>query len=87
MVKQQNIEINIDELVLHGFSSGDRYRIGEALQLELIRLFTEGNVPLSLTRGIELTRLDAGTFNMAPNSKPEVIGTQVAKSIYNRFSQ
>ena len=84
---KQNIEININELRLHGFSHIDRYRIGEAMQLELTRLFTERDIPSSMVQGSEIGQLDGGTFNISPNSKAEVIGAQVANSIYNRFSK
>jgi len=85
MVMGQNIEINIDELVLHGFSPGDRYRIGEAVELELTRLISEQGIPSSLSRGGEQTRMNGGTFNMSPNSRAELVGTQVAQSVYKGF--
>ncbi len=80
---RQNIEINIEELRLHGFSRIDSYRIGQALQLELTRLFTEREIPPSLTQDGEFAGLDGGTFNVAPDSRGQVIGAQVAKSTYN----
>ena len=84
---KENIEINIEELKLQGFSHIDRYRIGEALQSELTRLFTEHEIPTSLTRRSEIAKLDGGKFNISLNSRAEVIGTQIANSIYNRFSK
>ncbi len=33
--KPYNIELHIEELVLHGFSPNDRHAIGEAVQREL----------------------------------------------------
>ena len=39
--KPYNIELHIEELVLHGFSPRDRDAIGEAVQRELTRLFVE----------------------------------------------
>ena len=46
-----NIELHIEELVLHGFAPKDRYTIGEAVQRELSRLFAEQGVHSSLSRG------------------------------------
>ena len=31
-MKPQNVELHIEELVLHGFAPGDRHRIGEAVR-------------------------------------------------------
>ena len=40
-MESANLNLHIEELVLHGFAPGDRYRIGEAVQQELTRLFAE----------------------------------------------
>jgi len=50
----KNIELHIEELVLHGLSPGDRYRIGEAVEQELTRLLADQGVPESLERGGEI---------------------------------
>ena len=84
---KQKIDLHIEQLVLHGFSPGDRYRIGEAVELELARLITEQGVPSSLRRDGELARMDGGTFNVSPNSRAEVIGGQVAQSVYGGFGK
>jgi hypothetical protein len=81
----RNVEINIEELVLHGFSPGDRYRIGEALELELVRLFTEQGVPGALSENRNVDRVNAGTFNASPNAKAESIGMLTAVSVYKGF--
>ena len=79
---RQNIEVYIEELVLHGFSHSKRYRIGQALQLELTRLISEQGIPSTLSNECEYARINGGTINMSPVSKAEVIGNQVAQSIY-----
>jgi hypothetical protein len=84
---RQDIEINIEEVRLHGFSHVDRYRIGQALQLELTRLITEQGLSQSLSQGGEFTQLDGGKFNIVRSSRAEVIGVQIAKSVYSRFSK
>ena len=83
----QSIELHIEELVLHGFAPGDRYRIGEAVERELTRLFAERGVPTSLTNGGEIVHQDGGEFNAPPGPKPEVIGIQVAQSVYRGVSK
>ncbi|HUW68079.1 MAG TPA: hypothetical protein VMW20_08525 [Candidatus Nanoarchaeia archaeon] len=78
----KNIELNIEELVLHGFSPGDRYRIGEAVEQELTRLLADRGVPQSLERNREVANMDGGAFEVAPGSRPQVVGAQVAKAVY-----
>jgi hypothetical protein len=82
-----HIELHIEELVLHGFAPGDRYRIGEAVERELTRLLHERGIPPLLHRGAEVAYLDGGAFHVAPGSRAEVIGTQVAQAIYSRYQQ
>lgn len=83
---RKNIELHIEELVLHGFAPGDRSRIGEAVQQELTRLFVEQGVPRSLSQGGEIGRLDAGAFEMTTGTKAEVVGAQIAQAIYGGLS-
>ena len=77
-----NVELHIEELVLHGFAPGDRYRIGEAVELELQRLLAEQGAPNLFDGNVELARIDAGAFNVEPNTKSELIGAQVAQAVY-----
>jgi len=82
MDMRQKVELHIDELVLEGFSAGDRYRIGEALERELTRLFEEKGVPGSFTSGKEIDRINGGSFQVAPGARAERVGTQVAGAVY-----
>jgi hypothetical protein len=77
-----NLNLHIEELVLHGFAAGDRYLIREAVQQELSRLFVEQGVPPALAQGGAIERLDGGSFEMAAGMKAGAIGTQIAQSIY-----
>lgn len=81
-----NIELYIEKLVLHGFSPSDRYRIGRSVEFELARLFTDQGISHSMSKGGEFTHLDSSTFNIAPSSKAEAIGSQVAQSVYKNMS-
>jgi hypothetical protein len=81
-MRPANIELHIEELVLHGFAPGDRYSIGEAVERELQRLFAEQGAPPSLTQGAEIERLDGGSFGVAAGSRGEVIGAEVAQAVY-----
>ena len=77
----QNIELHIEELVLHGFSPRERYAIGEAVQRELTRLFTEQGIHPSLWQG-RIARLDGGSIQVKQDTKADAIGKQVAQSVY-----
>lgn len=82
-----NIELHINELVLHGFSPGDRRRIGEAVRQELLRQFSERGIPDALTRQGDISRLNAGSLQMGHGAKPEKIGMQVAQAVYGSVSR
>jgi len=86
-MKPAGIEVNIEELVLHGFSPVDRYRIGEAMQQELARLLAEGGIPLGLAKGGDVDRLDGGEFMIRLDSKAKSIGEQMAGKIYRGFGK
>jgi len=83
----RNIKLHIEELVLHGFEQGDRYRIAEAVECELAALFAEQGAPQSLNRGGEIEHLDGGAFEAARGSKPEAIGAKVARAVYGGMSK
>lgn len=83
----RNIELHIEELVLYGFSPGDRYRIGEAVEQEFSRLFTDRGVPESLVQGEEVASVGAGAFEVVLGSSADVVGAQVAKTVYGGLRQ
>ena len=85
--KPYNIELHIEELVLHGFSPTDRHAIGEALQRELTRMFAEQGVHSSLGRGFEAERLDGGTFHVKSGTRAQGIGRQVGQAVYSGLQQ
>lgn len=82
-----NIELHIEELMLHGFEAGDHQNIGEALERELSRLFTEHGAPQSLNRNEKIECLDGGAFEAKRGSKSEAIGAKVAKAVYGGLSK
>lgn len=85
-MKTGDIELHVEELVLHGFEHGDRYRIGHAVEQELGRLLTEGGAPQLLTRSGEVPRLDGGSFEAKPDSGVEEFGAKVARAVYGGLS-
>ncbi|NEZ66199.1 hypothetical protein D0962_26125 [Leptolyngbyaceae cyanobacterium CCMR0082] len=77
-----SLNLHIDRLTLHGFSALDRDLIGAALQAELARLFTEQGMPRALEQGRSMNQLNGGSFEMATDIPPRVMGTRIAQSIY-----
>lgn len=80
-MNEQNIELHIEELVLHGFSHGDSNRIAGAVERELARLIKEKGLPEDVANG-EIAKVDGGSFQMARGSKPETTGALIAKAVY-----
>lgn len=78
-----DVEIEIGELVLEGFSPFERYRMGEAVQRELTRLFLEQGVALHLQRGGEIENVDAGAIRLEANASGESTGAQIAQAVYS----
>jgi hypothetical protein len=86
-MRPANIELHIEELVLHGFAPGDRYGIGEAVGPELQRLFAEQGASLQLAQGSEVAHLDGGAFEVPHGAKAEAVGAQIAQGIYEGFNR
>jgi hypothetical protein len=72
-----NIELVIDELVLHGFAPSDRGSIAVAVQRELVSLL--GTIDPAQLRSAD--HIDGGHFKV---HSPRLIGGQIANAIINR---
>ena len=81
-VSHQPSEINlhIEELVLHGFATGDRHRIAAEVEAELTRLFSEQ--PLAVEENISVAQLDGGSFALENNARPAKVGGQIAGAVH-----
>lgn len=86
-MRPARLELHIEELVLHGFAPGDRQAVADALQGELARLFAERGLPSALAQRGEVTRLDAGSFPVAPRSGAAAVGAQVAQAVHGGLSR
>jgi hypothetical protein len=73
-------EVHIEELVLHGFAPGDRWRIGDAFEQELRGLLAAKGIPATWLSGSEW--IDAGTVRIAGLTKPARTGAQIASAVY-----
>lgn len=81
-MRPERVELYIEELVLHGFAPADRYRIGESVERELARLFSERGVSPSLAQSGEVLNLNGGTFEVEPGGEVETVGARVAQAVY-----
>ncbi len=76
----REIEVHIEELILHGFAPGTRWDVAEALQSELHTLFIERGIPRAWQPSPQ--RIDAGAIQAGPQTKPTATGTQIARAVY-----
>ena len=84
------VEIHVEELVLHGVPASQRHAVGEAMEQELARLFTERGVPEGLTaHGLTarpvVGHVDAGELTFHSGRPLRDLGAAVARSVYGRF--
>lgn len=81
-----NINLHIDQLVLHGFDQIDRDQVGRTVQRELSRLIREQGLPASLNQTHTIGNLNAGKFRADTITDAKTgtnsVGTQVAQKIY-----
>ena len=85
--QKSEINLHIEELVLHGFAPGDRHRIREAVQQELTRLISEQSGFSSASKNITRDHVDGGNFRMTNAAKTTVVGAQIAGAIWGGISQ
>jgi hypothetical protein len=77
-----SVELHIDELLLDGFEPAHRYAIGDAVERELMRLFSEQNSLIAATEDVEIAHLNSGAINLELASSAEATGIQLARAIY-----
>jgi len=79
----RNIEIHIDELVLHGFARDDFEGIKKAVESELARLIKDQGLPGSLSLPKNYRHMNAGEFIMPKGTRAGMVGNGIAGSVYN----
>ena len=80
--QKRNIELHIEELVLDGFQSQNKQHIASAVQQELHRLLSQGQLPQGLTRNNNIARLDGGTIQVEKHATSEITGHKIARKLY-----
>ncbi len=86
-MRQPDIDLHIERVVLHGIAPGDRHRVGDAIGGELARLLMADGVSSALARGAEVDYIDAGTFRLPRAARPSAVGVQVARAVYRGLRQ
>ena len=84
---KQNIELHIEELVLHGFSHSDRHRIGGFIEQELTKLISNGSILKDCKQDVQIPYLDGGSFAMRSDTKIESTGVEIARSVYRTINK
>ncbi|MBN1569768.1 MAG: hypothetical protein JXA73_18125 [Acidobacteria bacterium] len=82
-----SITLQIDELVLHGFSPIDRHHVGDALQEELGRRLSERSIAATLRKDGEYSEIDAASIRIGANSNARSIGRNIARSVYEALQR
>jgi hypothetical protein len=85
--KRASVDLHIDELVLHGFSPRDRYRIAGAVESELARLITDRGLPFALRQDADIGSLEGNDIDLPAGTRPDVAGKRVAHEVYRRMEK
>jgi hypothetical protein len=86
-INRKDIEIRIEELVLHGFPSEIKTSIAEAAKVELERLLEDQGEPSQLTRDISVENLYLESLVIGDNKEPENIGVQIAGILFEGLNK
>jgi hypothetical protein len=78
----REIQVDIQELVLHGFPSPDRWQIGDAVESKLRDLLATQGLPASWCENPE--RVDAGMIRLTNSLQT---GKQIAAAIHRGGQQ
>ncbi len=76
------IELYIEELVLHGFAASDRHAVADAVKDELRRLLAEQGLPEAWRGDAKIEHLEGAAFSAARAVGPRTTGGQVARAVY-----
>jgi hypothetical protein len=76
-----NLELHIEQLVLHGFGPELAHGLGAVVEQELQRLLAQQHSTV-FSSNAELPRIDAGAFELTPGAGSQQLGTALAQAIY-----
>jgi hypothetical protein len=76
----REIDVHIEELVLHGFDPVTRWNVADALENELRGLLVKQGIPPAWQASPE--RIEAGPMGATRLTKPAAAGKQIARAVY-----
>lgn len=79
----RNVELHIEELILHDLPYDQRHRVAAAVERELGRMLQEQGIPAGWQEG--MPPLNSGPVQVNPRQSAESIGQQVAQSVYGQM--
>lgn len=80
-MKPREIEVHIEELILHGFDPRVRWQVGDALENELRGLLAERGLPPAWRAS--RAGIDAGGIASPGRTKPASLGARIAGAVYH----
>ena len=80
------IELHIDQLVLDGFTRKESSIISHSMQSELHHLIENGHLENSFTQDSHQRNMHVNSITTQENMKPELVGQQIAQSIFYGLS-
>jgi hypothetical protein len=78
----RSVDVQIDELILHGPFASSRYDIGDAFSHELEHLLGEVNPDSSFIKEDHIRVLGTDPIAISPKAKPDVLGAQIAQAVH-----
>lgn len=86
-MKQKRIDLNIEELILDGFATGDGERIKFSVEQELTRLLVERGVSERSAENTNIARLKGGQNGIELGANAGPTGKQIARTIYGAIKR
>jgi hypothetical protein len=87
MKNEQDIELAIDKIVLHGFAPRDSKGLKEAVEFELSRMIRERGLPAEIRSGGNFEHLPGGNFNTKTGSSLKSLASKISNHVYNGFGE
>ena len=84
-MKQTPIELEIEELILRDVPPALRQQLAVVIERELARLLVEQGLPPALAQGGNIPDLAIGPVRIAEHARAEVVGSQIARSVYGKL--
>ena len=81
-----NIELHIDEMILRGVPYVQRRRVVAAIEVELMRLLGEQDLPETLAQDGALPQIKLDELPEFNGMKAQAIGTQIAQQVYGKLA-